>query len=49
MIPPMAILPILFIVFGLDELSKVMFDRIGTALILHVIFSSESWKLRLSN
>ena len=29
MIPPMAILPILFIVFGLDELSKVMLIIIG--------------------
>lgn len=31
MIPPMAILPILFIVFGLDELSKVMLIVLGTA------------------
>lgn len=27
MVPPLAILPVLFIVFGLDELSKVMADR----------------------
>jgi NitT/TauT family transport system permease protein len=31
MIPPLAILPILFIVFGLDELSKVMLITIGVA------------------
>jgi NitT/TauT family transport system permease protein len=31
LIPPMAILPILFIVFGLDELSKVMLIIIGIA------------------
>ncbi len=31
MVPPMAILPILFIVFGLDELSKVMLIIIGVA------------------
>src|ERR1700716_2870075 len=31
MIPPMAILPILFIVFGLGELSKVMLIIIGVA------------------
>lgn len=31
MIPPLAILPILFIVFGLDELSKVMLIVIGIA------------------
>jgi len=31
MIPPMAILPILFIVFGLGELSKVMLIVLGTA------------------
>jgi NitT/TauT family transport system permease protein len=29
MIPPLAILPVLFIVFGLDELSKVMLIVIG--------------------
>lgn len=31
MVPPMAVLPILFIVFGLDELSKVMLIAIGIA------------------
>ena len=31
LIPPMAILPILFIIFGLGELSKVMLIIIGTA------------------
>ena len=31
LIPPMAILPILFIVFGLDELSKIMLIVIGVA------------------
>lgn len=34
MIPPLAILPILFIVFGLDELSKVMLIVIGITPIL---------------
>lgn len=34
LIPPMAVLPILFIVFGLDELSKVMLIVIGTAPVL---------------
>lgn len=34
MIPPLAILPILFIVFGLDELSKVMLIVVGVAPIL---------------
>ncbi|MDR3436746.1 ABC transporter permease subunit [Telmatospirillum sp.] len=34
MVPPMAILPILFIVFGLDELSKVMLIIIGVAPFL---------------
>ncbi|MEW5729247.1 MAG: ABC transporter permease subunit [Pseudomonadota bacterium] len=34
MIPPMAVLPILFIVFGLDELSKVMLIVIGVAPFL---------------
>jgi len=34
MIPPMAILPILFIVFGLDELSKVVLIVIGVAPFL---------------
>jgi NitT/TauT family transport system permease protein len=34
MIPPLAILPILFIVFGLDELSKVMLIVIGVTPIL---------------
>ncbi|HEY9108414.1 MAG TPA: ABC transporter permease subunit, partial [Roseateles sp.] len=32
--PPLAILPILFIVFGLDELSKVMLIAIGVAPLL---------------
>jgi NitT/TauT family transport system permease protein len=31
MIPPLAILPILFIVFGLDELSKVVLIVVGVA------------------
>lgn len=31
MVPPMAILPILFIVFGLDELSKIVLIVIGIA------------------
>ena len=31
MIPPMAVLPILFIVFGLDELSKVVLIILGVA------------------
>lgn len=31
MVPPMAVLPILFIVFGLEELSKVMLIAIGIA------------------
>lgn len=31
MVPPMAILPVLFIVFGLGELSKVMLIVLGTA------------------
>ena len=34
MIPPLAVLPILFIVFGLDELSKVMLIAIGVMPIL---------------
>ena len=34
MIPPLAVLPILFIVFGLDELSKVMLITIGVAPML---------------
>ncbi len=34
LVPPMAILPILFIVFGLGELSKVMLIIIGTAPFL---------------
>lgn len=34
MIPPMAVLPILFIVFGLDELSKVVLIVIGVAPFL---------------
>ncbi len=34
LIPPMAILPILFILFGLDELSKIMLIVIGVAPIL---------------
>jgi len=34
MVPPLAILPILFIVFGLGELSKVMLIVIGTAPIM---------------
>jgi NitT/TauT family transport system permease protein len=34
LIPPMAVLPILFITFGLDELSKVMLIIIGTAPFL---------------
>ena len=34
LVPPMAILPILFIVFGLDELSKVVLIAAGTAPFL---------------
>jgi NitT/TauT family transport system permease protein len=34
MIPPLAILPILFIVFGVDELGKVMLIIIGTFPII---------------
>lgn len=34
MVPPLAILPILFIVFGLDELSKVMLIVVGVAPFL---------------
>ena len=34
MVPPLAILPILFILFGLDELSKVMLIVVGVAPIL---------------
>lgn len=34
MVPPLAILPILFIVFGLDELSKVMLIVIGIAPVI---------------
>lgn len=34
MVPPLAILPILFIVFGLDELSKVMLIMIGVTPVL---------------
>lgn len=34
MIPPLAVLPILFIVFGLDELSKVMLIVIGITPVL---------------
>lgn len=34
MVPPLAILPILFIVFGLDELSKVMLIAIGVTPVL---------------
>ena len=33
MIPPLAVLPILFIVFGLGELSKVVLIVIGITLI----------------
>jgi len=34
LVPPMAILPVLFIVFGLDELSKVMLIVIGVAPLI---------------
>lgn len=34
MVPPLAVLPILFILFGLDELSKVMLIAIGIAPML---------------
>ena len=34
MIPPLAILPILFIVFGIGELAKVMLIVLGTAPFL---------------
>lgn len=34
MVPPLAILPILFIVFGLDELSKIMLIVIGVTPLL---------------
>jgi NitT/TauT family transport system permease protein len=34
MIPPMAVLPILFIVFGLDEVSKIVLIAIGVAPFL---------------
>jgi NitT/TauT family transport system permease protein len=34
LVPPMAILPILFIVFGLDELSKVVLIAVGVAPFL---------------
>lgn len=34
MVPPLAMLPVLFIVFGLDELSKVMLIVIGTTPML---------------
>ncbi|HEU0221052.1 MAG TPA: ABC transporter permease [Paracoccaceae bacterium] len=34
LVPPLAILPILFIVFGLDELSKVALITLGTAPVL---------------
>jgi len=34
MVPPLAILPILFIVFGLDELSKIMLIVIGLTPVL---------------
>jgi NitT/TauT family transport system permease protein len=34
MIPPMAVLPVLFIVFGLDELSKVVLIVIGVTPFL---------------
>jgi len=34
MIPPLAVLPVLFIVFGLDELSKVMLIVIGIAPVM---------------
>ena len=34
LVPPMAILPILFVIFGLDELSKVMLIIIGVAPFL---------------
>lgn len=34
LVPPMAILPILFITFGLDELAKVMLIIIGTAPVI---------------
>jgi NitT/TauT family transport system permease protein len=34
MIPPLAVLPILFIIFGLEELSKIMLIVIGTAPFL---------------
>lgn len=34
MVPPLAILPVLFIVFGLDELSKVMLIVIGITPML---------------
>jgi NitT/TauT family transport system permease protein len=42
-IPPMAILPVLFIIFGLEELSKVMLIVIGVApfLIRYVAMSVE--------
>ena len=40
MIPPLAILPILFIVFGLDELSKVMLIVIGITPVLARLFVS---------
>ena len=34
MVPPLAVLPILFIVFGLDELAKVMLIAIGVTPVL---------------
>lgn len=34
MVPPLAVLPVLFIVFGLDELSKVMLIAIGVTPVL---------------
>ena len=47
-IPPLALLPILFIVFGLGETSKVMLIVVGIAPVMVRDSPSASWRSRRS-
>src|SRR3989338_11117909 len=44
-IPPLAVLPILFIIFGVDELVKVMLVFIGTSLVITISISRTAEKI----
>jgi len=44
-IPPLAVLPILFIIFGVDELVKVMLVFIGTSLVIAISISRTAEKI----